>query len=285
MNADLLLEWASERGTGSWQQFRDAHDWIAEAYPGDSWRPTSGFTARRLTTLGHIEIDWQHGLWAVAPPLLTILPAAGAHALLTGARTRALMDRLAEETVHDPCLYVTQSAQRLAPHAILIACEDETNIESLAQRLGIGYEFSVSDRLSAVLPGLRSYLALAATTPAPRDYGVARLDLQALSWMDAEDDRGPGLYRYDAFGRPTFRLVDGDEIYALDWAIGAWSALSRWGAEQARLSRGAGQRHTGGTGGRAAADAPCSNSRAVQRPLPRSRRRVRLVSQRPAPDS
>lgn len=229
MNFDLLIEWASERGEGSWQQLRDAHEWIATAYPTNtSWRPTAGYAARRLATLGHLEVDWHHGRWAVSPPLLTILPSAGAHALLTGARTRALMDRLTNAT-DDPRLYLTPCAQRLAPTAILIACEDETDIESLAERLGIGYEFSVSDRLSELLPELDSYLALASAMPAPRGYGVAQLDLHRLDWADAESDRAPGLYRYDAHGRPAFRLLDGDEIYAVDWAIGAWAALSRWG--------------------------------------------------------
>lgn len=230
MNFDLLLEWASERAEGSWQQLRDAHEWIATAYPDSaSWRPTAGYAARRLSTLGHLEVDWQHGRWAVSPPLLTILPSAGAHALLTGARTRALMDRLVD-AADDPRLYLTPCAQHLAPTAMLIACEDETDIESLAERIGIGYEFSVSERISELLPILDSYLALASAMPAPRGYGVSQLDLDQLEWADAETDRNPGLYRYDAYGRPTFRLVVSDhEIYEVDWAIGAWAALSRWG--------------------------------------------------------
>jgi hypothetical protein len=231
MRIDLLLEWASERAEGSWQQLRDAHEWIATAYPPSSasWRPTPGMTARRLTTLGHIEIDWQHGHWAVAPPLLTILPSAGAHALLTGARTRTLVAQLTDATADEPSLFVTYCPQRYAPTAILIACEDETNIESLAELLDIGYEFSVSDRLSALLPPLDSYLALASTTPAPSGYGVAQLDLHTLRWHDAESDRDPGLYRYDHYGRPTYRLITEQQTYDVDWAIGAWAALSRWG--------------------------------------------------------
>lgn len=64
--------------------------------------------------------------------------------------------------------------------------------------------------------------------PAPRGYGVARLDLRRLEWMDAEADRDAGLYRYDAVESPAFRLLDGDAVYAVGWAIGAWAALSRW---------------------------------------------------------
>jgi hypothetical protein len=237
MNNDLLLEWASERGTGSWQQLRDAHEWLsAAATDGGPWRPTAGFAARSLTTLGHIEVDWENGRWAAAPPLLTILPSAGGHALLTGARTRALVDRLADAT-DDPCLYMVQSPQRFAPSAILIACEDETNIERLAERLQIDYEFSVSDRFSELLPELDSYLALASAPRAPRGYGVARLELTTLEWVDAEHDRAVGLYRYDAYGRPTYRLVAGqDETYKVDLAIGAWVALSRWGENRLRYS-------------------------------------------------
>ncbi|MGI9098479.1 MAG: hypothetical protein ACR2H2_08315 [Solirubrobacteraceae bacterium] len=240
MTADLLLHWASERGEGSWQQLRDAHEWIATAYPlsSASWRPTPGMTARRLTTLGHVEIDWQHGRWAVAPPLLTILPSAGAHALLTGARTRALINQLTD-AADDPSLFVTTCPQRHAPTAILIACEDETHIESLAEELGIGYEFSVSDRLSELLPTLDSYLALASTTPAPRGYGVAQLDLQSLRWDDAESDREPGLYRYDQHGRPAYRLVSEQQTYDVDWGIGAWAALSRWGENKLQYRKDA----------------------------------------------
>jgi hypothetical protein len=231
MNNDLLLEWASERGAGSWQQLRDAHEWILNAYPGnESWRPSAGFSARVLTTLGHIEIDWQHDCWTATPPLLTILPSAGAHALLTGARTRLLTDRLSEAVTDDPDLFVSPFRQRLAPTAILIACEDETNIEALAAILEIGYEVSVSERLSNLLPELDSYLALATAMPAPRGYGVSRLDLSTLEWLDTESDREPGLYGYDAYGRPTYRLVaEGEKIFEVDLAIGVWAALSRWG--------------------------------------------------------
>jgi hypothetical protein len=229
MNNDLLLEWASERGSGSWRQFRDAQEWILNAAAEDTWRPTPGFSARMLSTLGHIEVDWKSARWAAAPPLLTLLPAAGAHALLTGARTRALMERLGDAS-DVPSLYVSPLRQRLAPTALLIACEDETAIETLADALGISYEYSVSERLSQLLPELDSYLALAVSMPAASGYGVTRLAVDDLSWTDVESDRSPGLYCYEAYGRSVYRLVAGlDRIYDVDLAIGVWAALSRWG--------------------------------------------------------
>lgn len=231
MNTDLLLTWASECGSGTWQQFRDAHQWISAAYPGPGdWEPSAGYAARTLTTLAHLEIDWQNGRWAAAPPVLTLLPSAGAHALLTGARTRTLTDHLRSVTDDDPALFVAECPQRHAPTALLIACEDETSIEMLAAELDVGYEFSVSERLSEMLPTLDSYLALARAMPAPSGYGVSRLQLSTLTWLDADSDRDPCLYRYDAFGRPRYRLVVGDaEVYDVDLAVGVWAALSRWG--------------------------------------------------------
>jgi hypothetical protein len=230
VNNDLLLEWVSERASGSWQQFRQAQDWILNTDVDErSWRVPPGFSARMLSTLGHIEVDWASARWAAAPPLLTLLPSAGAHALLTGARTRALIERLSDAS-DSPSLYVSSLRQRLAPTAVLIACENETNIEALAQALEIAYEYSVSERLSHLLPELDSYLALAPAMPAASGFGVTRLDLDRLRWADVESDRSPGLYCYDAYGRPLYRLVvSSEEVYDVDLATGAWAALSRWG--------------------------------------------------------
>ena len=51
MNAyDLLLEWASERGQGSWRQWRDACSALAIGEPSQA--------ARQLSALGHVEFDW-----------------------------------------------------------------------------------------------------------------------------------------------------------------------------------------------------------------------------------
>jgi hypothetical protein len=230
---DLLLEWASERGSGSWEQFRRAHEWLFPAQTRPAWM-TPGFTSRMLATLGHLEIDWQARRWSAAPPVLTLLPSAGAHALLTGGRTRALTDTLEAALEEHQDLYgLPPHPQELAPSAVMIACEDETHGEQLAAELGIRYEYSVSERLSEMLPALDDYLALTTSTPAAKGYGVASFNVQSLSWEDAESDARPGLYRYDVYGAPVFRLVDRDDrFYDVDLPVGVYAALSRWGANQ-----------------------------------------------------
>lgn len=236
MSEDLLLDWMSERGAGTWQQARDAHEWLLSQQRQIGWRPTPGFTLRMLSTLGHVEIDWEAARWAAAPPVITLLPSAGAHALLTGGRTRTLVDRLGTEAGEDPCLFaLSPHPQSLAPSALLVACESERAIESLAWRLGIRYEFSVSDRLSAALPPLDACLHQGKTTPPPRGYGVECFDARRLRWETAESDESPGLYRYEVYGRPEFRLLtEAEGVYSVDLPTGVWSALSRWGENRLR---------------------------------------------------
>lgn len=87
MNAyDLLLEWASERGQGSWRQWRDACGTLAIDEPSQA--------ARRLSALGHVEFDWVDNRFACAPPTATLTLNASGCLLVTGARPRGMRDEL-----------------------------------------------------------------------------------------------------------------------------------------------------------------------------------------------
>jgi hypothetical protein len=231
MHWDLLLEWVSELGSGSFGGFREACNWTFETVEPGSWIPTAGQAARRLATLGHIEIDWITRRWVAAPTTITLLPSAGAHALVTGSRTRALKapleDALADE---DMPLFEIRHAQQDGPTAVFIACEAEGDLEWLAQALGIRFEHSVSERLVRLLPPLDSYLPKAKAAPAPPRYGVESFEATTLRWRMASADTAPGLYRYDLPGGRAYRLIDRDgSIYALDSAKATYAALSRWG--------------------------------------------------------
>jgi hypothetical protein len=223
---DLLLEWVSERGEGSWPKLREAHTWLRAESEVEPWE-TASLIARQMSALGHLELDWRRSRWAACPPMLTLLPSAGAHALLTGGRTRELLDRLAaakEERGDIFCLDPIEQA--LAPSALLIACDDERAMRDLASSLGIASSYSVASQLAGVLPDLDSYLHQAATTPAPSGYGVQMLGLERLDWSDVEDDRDQGLYRYEAPAGRRFRYVDGSGTsHEVDLAIGTYAAL------------------------------------------------------------
>src|SRR4051794_15379657 len=73
---DALLWWASELGSGSWQQFKDACAHLGLA----------AVTAlRTLGVLGHLEIAWGAGRWAAAPTTLTTIPTLPGRLLVCGA--------------------------------------------------------------------------------------------------------------------------------------------------------------------------------------------------------
>jgi hypothetical protein len=229
---ELLLEWASERGRGSWATFREAHDWLFNAGRQEGWRTAPARTANSLATLGHIEIDWINGLWAASRPALTILPSAGGHGLLTGGRTRALLSALEQETAPEITMdiYTARHAQTDAPDAIFLACRSERDIEELAARLGITYAFSLSERLSSLLPPLDSYLAISQSTPAPKGFGVERFNATNLRWAAAASDASPGLYRYQRYGHYDFRFLTTDHHHhALEMNTGIYAELSRIG--------------------------------------------------------
>jgi hypothetical protein len=229
MKHELLLEWVSERGGGSWEIFKDAHAWLfgARATQGENVAPSR--TMQSLSLLGHLEMDWSARSWSAAPPALTVLPSAGARALLTGSRTRALVRLLEQEAVEDRSIDVITARHRQehAPDAFFIGAFDERDIERLADELRIAYEFCVSDRLSRLLPRLDSYLAGASESPPPRGFGIERFNSTVMRWVPAEDDQDAGLYRYDVYGRPQFRFREADRLRAVDMSVGIYAELRR----------------------------------------------------------
>jgi hypothetical protein len=224
---ELLLRWASECGTGMWLEFRDAQDWLFNIGQHDRRQVRATTTIHAMSMLGHIEIDWDGGRWAVAPSALTILPNAGAHAVHTGARTHRLLGEL-EEASADGDYFAESHGQEWGPDALFVAASDEGAIEALAAELGVNYEVCVSERLAEMLPSLESYLALSKSTPAAKGYGIERFNVRFLNWERAEKDGEAGLYRYDVWGRPEYRFVSDDgTFYSVDWSLGVHAELAR----------------------------------------------------------
>jgi hypothetical protein len=234
MSYDLFLDWLSERGSGRWYSFVAAHDWLFNAGRRQAERIAPGWTARTLSDLGHLEVDWQGQRWSVTPPLLTVLPTAGARSLLTGGRTRMLMRSLEEETseaVTDNVIYA-RHRQDAAPDAIFLVSRDEAEVEQLAHRLGIRYEYSAADTLSRVLPSLAGYLAVSGSTPAPTGYEARRFDPAALRWSPTSSDLAPGLFMYEVHGISRYRFVSELRVsHEVERAIGTYAELQRTGRQ------------------------------------------------------
>src|SRR5436309_2993325 len=127
MDFNQLLLYVSEKGSGTWRDFKLACEWLRSREEDPPEAPP--IAARILSALGHAEFEWGEEItWCAGPPVITMLPRSGGRALLAGARTRYLLkelDNRAEE--HD--VWVETCAQAGAPDAIYVATDHEKKIE------------------------------------------------------------------------------------------------------------------------------------------------------------
>ena len=134
---DTLLNWLSERESGSWDDFKAAHSWLFGLSEETSRRKPS-WTVYLLSTLGHLEMDWIAGRWSATQPCLVNLPSAGATAVLAGSRPTSLVQRLIVETGDDATLdlVVTEFEPPEGPTVIYIQYGSEDDLLRLATRIG-----------------------------------------------------------------------------------------------------------------------------------------------------
>ena len=203
MTDELLLTWLSERGSGSWRAFRKVHDWL---FSGSS--RVAVRSIRTLSLLGHVEMDWQASRWAVAPPALAMLPAAGGHAVLVGSRTRELMRGLTERTSDEVTMELLchQRTQEESPNAVFLASRNERDVEQLAVDLGISYEGLAALKIADLFPDMDSVLAQHGGTESARGFEMFRFEPKTLGWRAVATDQTPGVYRYSVHGKRIYRL-------------------------------------------------------------------------------
>jgi hypothetical protein len=142
---DLLLEWASERGQGSWRQWRDACAALGIDEPSGA--------ARRLSALGHVEFDWVDNRFACAPPTAILTLRASGCLLLTGARPRGLRAEL-EALLDDDTLDVDLReplAQESGPATWLVEAEMD-ELERFCTLAGLELHVRSGRRLLEALP-------------------------------------------------------------------------------------------------------------------------------------
>jgi hypothetical protein len=202
---DVLLEWASELAEGSWDQWREA---CVEL----DIEPT--FAMQSLTALGHAEMDWSQNRFACPPPTAAFLHRSSGCVLLTGARPRGLLDRLAELesqlqeldfAIHEP------SAQPHGPQTVLIEVEFD-DAEELCAAAGLTWVFDPADRIAEALPAA-SLAAVASREdwPPRDDVPRRRFDPTTMEYrVDAAPDSERGLWHYDGYRRAEAWLFDGE---------------------------------------------------------------------------
>lgn len=224
MSYEVLAHWLAEVGHHGFDQFTEAHTWALAGR-----HVASPYAAlRELSALAYIEVDWRRRTWGAAPSCLTLLPDAGGHGLLVGART-ARLTREVDERIQSHDAIAIPVAQTRAPDSIFIAAGSETALERAADALEIPYAHSVVERLAAVLPGLDAELVTRRTHPVVMHYGVDRYDIDD-GWSPVDSDDAPGMYKYERSGPTAIHFVDeNDARFDVDLAVGAWAEARRRG--------------------------------------------------------
>jgi hypothetical protein len=228
---DLLLAWASETGSGTIADFRARASWLARTENLNLHETATGRWLRDIASLGHCEVDWKHGIWSIAPPVITRLPLADGLAVLVGARRPRLMRAIDDGEIYAEHTRRPGSDRDIpAPSTVLIPYERIQDLEQAAVTTGATYVGCAAAWIA------RALRPTAPTNPiAPPAYDSQFEQLAAFNpqgWAPASP-RNPalsdGLYREQINGRWQYVLRRDSTWYAVDFAAGVFAELARRG--------------------------------------------------------
>lgn len=238
MNSNHLLFWISSRGSGSWNQFRDAVAELStvEADTGQSeaasflkW-PRHMVQRFNLSDLGHVEFvsdPTSHRIfWGVVPPCLAIVDRnAGSSGILCGARTPELLSQLSKMG-QDVDLHIEEAAP--GPDRITIVGRSEFELEQLADKVGLLIQQDAPWALLSVAPPV-SRPSRAISIPPILISTVSRFSSRRLTWEQSSEEelrrRSDGLFRILS-GHLYFDLLKaGSMTFKISSQVGKYIAL------------------------------------------------------------
>ena len=217
---DQLLRWASEIEAGAWSTFRATAGYVASA---NRVGQKPWVFADRMSSLGHLDVDWDDSQWSVAPPILALSEGMGLVSVLSGWRPGWLTLRLcqwAEEGVVRVSL-VNQGAD---PTAVFLAHDSLNHMEEVAAMIGGRVSFRPSAQLVDLIR-LEAVESLAVASPPMIDEDLRYFEPASLGWDETQHRGREGLYGFDIYGRREFRLLHQGTWRKVDRATGQLSVL------------------------------------------------------------
>jgi hypothetical protein len=243
MKADELLLWLSARRQGSWEQFKGAveslhlaDDPLDEGQMADTEDDRSGLPLYQelrlnLSALAHVEFfatGCENG-WRVSPPVL----AARRHehrwtALLCGARSRPLLDRLSQAAAGKAVIETEQNDA--APLLYRICAPDVSMLEGIATAAGVSFQREAALAILRNIPPVsdRQFLK-----PAPLRIGaewqVNEFSTESLRWVSSNREQAAGAQQglfqfWHSYERRYFLRLDG-ETYEVSGQAGKYMLL------------------------------------------------------------
>ncbi len=242
MDTEVLLTWMSETGSGDIASLRDRVSWLARSHNYTGFRHLAGRWLRDISALGHAEIDWASGRWAIAPATAVLLPECGGTVVLAGSRRSGLLRELGESfdafSIDRP---FSSDDSIPPPPSVFIRTESIQSLSAGLARQGVCYVGQAAYHIAARLPQIR----LGNKTFAPtRDNPAERLadGTEYGTFVEGRPD-GNGLCRFTINGRPDYFYQQDGDWYHTDHSTGILlemaergTSVMRWREE--RVSNG-----------------------------------------------
>jgi hypothetical protein len=213
---DRLLEWISYRATGH------VDDLPEELIPEK--RPYRFLDD--LAVLGHVEVDPDYR-WRVAPPVLAAIgdeSEGSTRAVLCGARTRGLMDRLTLACrSHGGVILITPQTKR--PDCVLVAASSTSEICAIAAASALNWQRDAAFTLLATLPSIARWPRTPCQMVAGKVEEVHRFSKSKLLWaassLEEAQQSVRGLFRIKRDWNSIVLLKEGRESQSeIDMAAG-----------------------------------------------------------------
>jgi hypothetical protein len=224
--SDRLLEWASSRTDGSWDQLKSAVTWLwNELEPTRSSSPS--MLVRNLSILGHVEISWAKNQWSVCAPRLVRLPGILHYGVLAGFRTRRFIDHVLDlaDREDDYSVVVDSVNQQDAPTAYFVGATTSGDLYAFARAINVPIVEGLTDAILTRLPTLSDQLKNAPLAPPPPGE-AEQFDAKALRWVPVSGSRPAHLERVNHFGRYiTLFPATSSEWREVDLDLGVFAEL------------------------------------------------------------
>lgn len=234
--ADVFLRWLSERREGPWEAVREAARWWFADTGSDE---RSWLIAERLSDLGHIDVDWGARRWSASPAVVNILPPGAMVAVMCGARTAALTDRVADiaDSSSGPDVEVQMISQADGP-AVWAIAGHRKDLVKFAKDADAALADDAADAIAQRLPSITSSIGY----PSNVLGGAASIrvfDADRLDFQPARDALKPGLYQLAAAAGPRFVYSPlPGRYHELDRSIGIYAELARRSVHVVHYAKG-----------------------------------------------
>lgn len=228
MRSDLVLTWMSEVGSGDVHDLRKRITWMAHTEGHDPDRYEVGRWLRDLSSLGHVEVDWDGRRWAIAPAAGAILPLCGGTAVLAGSRRPGLVEQLETQdvSVYAEVPPLPEGSCLAAPATVYVQADSIEDLEAAFAEVGVRYVGCAARHLADTLPPLQ--LGQSAVAPA-WDTPIESLVISnGLKFREGLPPDGDVLCRISVHGGAKYLYRRGQRWFHTNHAHGiSWALAER----------------------------------------------------------